>query len=116
MRHKPTEAEKYLWQYLRDRKLDRFKFRRQHTLGQFIVDFYCEEANLVIELDGPVHEYLKIKDTARQEYLQSHEYTVLRFTNDQIIHNIGNVVRQITLSLNQAMSFPLSASGERVRE
>jgi very-short-patch-repair endonuclease len=96
MRHKPTEAEKYLWRYLRDRKLKRFKFRRQHSLGQFVVDFYCEEINLVIEIDGPIHEFQKEKDEARQKYLENHKYKIVHFANESVLNNPGEVLEQIT--------------------
>jgi very-short-patch-repair endonuclease len=100
MRQKPTEAEKHLWTYLRNGRLKKYKFRRQHSLDQFIVDFYCEEANLVIEVDGPIHMHQVEKDTVRQEYLENHEYKVLRFSNETVIHNIGIVIDEILLFLN----------------
>jgi len=100
MRIAPTEAEKLLWLYLRDGKLKSYKFRRQHNLGQFIVDFYCKKAKLIIEVDGPIHEFQKEADSARQEYLENHEFRVLRFSNDIVVNNIGKVVGQITSYLN----------------
>jgi very-short-patch-repair endonuclease len=100
MRLKPTEAERRLWSYLRNGRLKKYKFRRQHSLEQFIVDFYCEEANLVIEVDGPIHQLQVEKDTARQEYLENHKYKVLRFSNEAVIQNIGNVINEILPFLN----------------
>ena len=100
MRKKPTEAERQLWGFLRNGKLERHKFRRQHSLGQFIVDFYCEEANLVIEVDGPIHQRQTEKDNTRQEYLINHEYKILRFTNEEVMSNVGNVISQISTFLN----------------
>jgi 5-methyltetrahydrofolate--homocysteine methyltransferase len=100
MRIAPTETEKLLWLYLRDGKLKSYKFRRQHSLGQFIVDFYCKKAKLIIEVDGPIHEFQKEADSARQEYLENHEFRVIRFSNDIVVNNIGKVVGQITSYLN----------------
>jgi very-short-patch-repair endonuclease len=116
IRAKPTEAENLLWRYLRDAKFGKYKFRRQHSLGPFIVDFYCHQAKIIIEVDGPIHQYQVEEDGARQEYLESHGFTVLRFPNDVIINSIGKVIEQINLFLNTKKSFPLSAGGERVRE
>jgi 5-methyltetrahydrofolate--homocysteine methyltransferase len=96
MRAKPTEAEQLLWSYLRNGKLKKHKFRHQHTLGQFIVDFYCKKARLVIEIDGTIHKYQKDKDAARQEYLENHKYKVIRFSNSAVMNNIGKVINQIS--------------------
>jgi very-short-patch-repair endonuclease len=100
MRRKPTEAENLLWHYLRDGKLKNYKLRHQHILGQFIVDFYCRKAKLVIEVDGPIHKYQAEEDKIRQEYLENHKYKVLCFSNDSIINNIGIVLDQIKSILN----------------
>ena len=66
MRREPTVAENRLWQELRGRKLDGLRFRRQHALGRFIVDFYCVSAGLVVELDGPIHEQQQETDRERK--------------------------------------------------
>jgi very-short-patch-repair endonuclease len=115
MRKKPTEAERRLWSFLRNGRLKKYKFRRQHSLGQFIVDFYCEQANLVIEVDGPIHQQQTEKDSARQEYLENKKYKVLRFPNDYVINSVGDVLTEITSYLEKPQSSPLSASGEGVR-
>jgi very-short-patch-repair endonuclease len=98
-RKKPTEAENLLWQHLHNYKVPGFKFRRQHSIGQFIVDFYCARARLVIEIDGPIHQYQKKEDAIRQEYLESLGLKVIRFSNDTILNNIDDVVKQITAFL-----------------
>ena len=95
-RSKPTEAENLLWQRLRRHQLRGISFRRQHSIGQFIVDFYCAKAKLVIEVDGPVHQYSKKEDSIRQEYLESYHFVVLRYSNDAVLNNIDNVIKQIT--------------------
>ena len=95
MRSKPTEAENTLWQQLRRHNLNGFKFRRQHNIERFIVDFYCAKAKLVIEVDGPIHQYKAEEDAVRQEYLESHNLKVLRFSNEDILNNVDEVIKQI---------------------
>ncbi len=70
MRREPTPAEERLWESLRNRGLDGYKFRRQHSIDRFVVDFYCSEASLVVEVDGPVHKYTRTDDAIRQEFLE----------------------------------------------
>ncbi len=78
-RKQPTVAENIPWQHLHNYQVPGFKFRRQHCIGQFIVDFYCSKARLVIEVDGLIHHYQKEEDSLRQEYLESLGLKVLRF-------------------------------------
>ncbi len=99
-REEPTEAEKVLWKYLRKHQLHGLSFRRQHCLGQFIVDFYCAEVKLVIEIDGKIHQYQKEKDQIRQEYIENFNLKLLRFTNDDILHDISKVLEQIETFLS----------------
>jgi very-short-patch-repair endonuclease len=80
MRHAPTPAEDMLWQHLRRHQLG-MQFRRQHGIGQFIVDFYCRQAKLVIEVDGAIHQYTGEEDAVRQEFIESLGFRVIRFTN-----------------------------------
>jgi very-short-patch-repair endonuclease len=98
-RKKPTEAENLLWQHLHNYTVPGFKFRRQHSIGQFIVDFYCAKARLVIEVDGLIHQYQKEEDSIRQEYLESLGLKVLRFSNDIVLNDTNDVIKQITVSL-----------------
>ena len=84
-RKNSTQAEDALWRELRGRKLLGLKFRRQHALGRFVVDFYCREAKLVIEVDGEVHDGQRIEDAVRQAYLESLGLRVLRFKNERIL-------------------------------
>jgi len=90
----PTEAK--VWEAVRHRQLG-FKFRRQHPIDRFIVDFYCAEVKLVIEIDGDSHaqpdqaEY----DTARGQWLEEHGYRVIRFTAEQVEENLAGVVEGI---------------------
>src|SRR5690242_13053408 len=83
MRRQPTEPEAWLWTCLRGRRLASAKFRRQHPLGRYIADFCCDEARLVVELDGEIHANQEDYDRDRDEYLNAAGYCVLRFTNTQ---------------------------------
>jgi len=96
LRKHPTKAEKCLWKRLQLKHLG-FKFYRQKPLGNYIVDFFCPKAHLVIEVDGGHHFTIigKGNDKLRDEYLKSLNLTVLRFSNSQVINNIDKVVEEI---------------------
>jgi len=81
LRRDQTPAERALWEELRNRKLGNYKFRRQHNIANFIVDFYCAEKKLNIEVDGGIHAKQRDDDLTRTERLVSLGYKVLRFTN-----------------------------------
>lgn len=97
LRQESTEAEKLLWAELRNRKLKGLKFRRQHPLDKFIVDFYCNEKKLVVELDGSIHDERVNKDydDARTAMLAGLNVIVLRFKNEEVINNIKDVLNKI---------------------
>ena len=94
MRKKPTAAERVLWRNLRNRQVKGYKFRRQHPIDRFIVDFYCREANLAIEVDGSVHNSREAVeyDNERQQFLEHRGLTVLRFSNTQVLCDTNNVL------------------------
>jgi very-short-patch-repair endonuclease len=94
MRHTPTPAENTLWQRLRNRQVAGLKFRRQHSIDRFIVDFYCAEACLVIEIDGPAHAEPNA-DADRQHTLESLGLRVLRFSNDDVLSDPDAVLARI---------------------
>jgi very-short-patch-repair endonuclease len=96
LRQPQTAAEATLWRHLRNRNLE-YKFRRQHPIESFIVDFYCAEAKLLIEVDGETHfQKTQIEyDQARTEHLERLGYKVIRFTNDDIRYNINIVISKI---------------------
>jgi very-short-patch-repair endonuclease len=98
LRQELTEAEKLLWEELRNRKLNGLKFRRQHPLDKFIVDFYCNEKKLVVELDGGVHDEKinKEYDDARTAMLAGLNAIVLRFRNEEVINNMKDVLKKIS--------------------
>ena len=99
MRHAPTPSEASLWQQLRNRQIGGHKFRRQHSIGRFVVDFYCRKAHLVIEVDGPVHEYSPDEDEIREQFLRSQGLRVLRFSNHEVDNSIVAVVETIAEAL-----------------
>jgi very-short-patch-repair endonuclease len=84
LRQAPTAAEKKVWRWLRHRQLRRFKFRRQHPVGPYVLDFYCPELRLCIEVDGAVHDYRYAKDVVRTQFLEELGITVLRLTNEYV--------------------------------
>jgi very-short-patch-repair endonuclease len=94
-RKEPTKAEMLLWAQLRNHQLSGVHFRRQHCIERFIVDFYCAEANLAVEIDGPIHQYQKEEDSIRQGYLEFYGLHVLRFSNDDVIYRLARVLQQI---------------------
>ena len=104
MRREPTSAENRLWQHLRGRQMSGFKFRRQHAIDRFIVDFYCAEARLIVEVDGPIHLYSREEDEIRQECLESLGMRMLRFTNEQVADSLDVVLEQIAAALKKGRS------------
>jgi len=95
LRNNPTSAEARLWAYLRLKRLDGIKFRRQHAIGRYVVDFCSPEAKLVVELDGSQHLAQAEQDNRRTELLESQGYRVLRFWNHDVLNDIDAVVRRI---------------------
>jgi very-short-patch-repair endonuclease len=95
LRRPQTPAEARLWQRLRRKQLNGYYFRRQHPIGRFVVDFYCAQAHLVVEIDGDVHAIQEEYDANRTEWLEEQGYRVTRFTNDQIFHELDAVLEHI---------------------
>lgn len=94
LRQEQPPAELLLWERLRDRQFHGFKFRRQHAIGRFIVDFYCPVRRMIIELDGPIHDQQIEHDLERTEALVAQGYRVVRWTNDQIMHDLPRMLDQ----------------------
>jgi len=113
LRKKQTSAEGLLWQLLRNRQLLEFKFRRQHQFGDYVADFYCHEAQLVIECDGSVHESNEqwYHDRNRDAYMIAQGVRVLRFTNDRILNDTENVLEEIAISLLPLRGVPSNRRG-----
>jgi len=100
LRTNQTEAEQILWEAIRKKSLD-VKFRRQHIIGANIVDFVCLDHKLVIEVDGKIHLDQKEYDAQRTKQLESIGYSVIRFTNEEVIQDIENVIIKIKLKLDE---------------
>lgn len=112
LRKNMTDAEKILWGYLKA-KPNGIKFRRQHPMGIYIVDFYCHKLKLVIELDGSIHDdaQTKLNDEVRQKFIEEDEITVIRFKNEEILNdikNVLNVIEEKCSELNAKINFPRS--------
>ena len=95
LRQPQTAAEQKLWSALRNRQLGGFKFRRQHPIDRFIVDFFCHECALVIEVDGDSHVSQVEYDHARAEWLNDRGYHVVRFTNQEVERQLPAVLEVI---------------------
>ena len=95
LRDDMTPAEKRLWEELRAKRLGGLRFRSQHPVGPFILDFYCPACKLAVELDGSVHDTQFEQDAARTAHLVAYGYRVLRFTNDQVMTEMPAVLARI---------------------
>jgi 5-methyltetrahydrofolate--homocysteine methyltransferase len=113
MRNKPTEAEKMLWNVLSNKGIENYKFRRQHIVGEYIVDFICLEKRLIVEVDGAVHnDVSQIEhDKQRTECLESKGFKVIRFTNNQVLSDFFNTIEKIRKELNTILVAPPSGAG-----
>jgi very-short-patch-repair endonuclease len=102
LRKQQTSAEDLLWQLLRDRRLLGFKFRRQHQIGDYIADFFCREANLVIECDGAIHDRNEAwhHDQNRDAYMINQGLRILRIANERILNDTENVLLDIQQDLH----------------
>ncbi len=95
LRQPQTPAEQVLWAHLRNRQLAGFKFHRQQPLGHFVVDLYCHECRLVVELDGEAHAGREDYDAARTAWLSERGYRVIRFLNDDVRERLEGVLEAI---------------------
>jgi len=113
LRKEMTEAEKFFWGEVRKKQLKGYQFYRQKNIGSYIVDFYCPGARLVIELDGGQH-YLpegQEKDKIRDAYLNRIGFTVLRFSDREVLTNIEGVLEHILEHLKIPPNPPLEKGG-----
>jgi very-short-patch-repair endonuclease len=97
LRNNATNTERVIWSKLKGKQLLGKKFRRQHGIGPFIVDFYCHECKLAIEIDGPIHWTKEAKeyDRHREEYIRRYGVHFLRFTNADVVENLDGVLMAI---------------------
>jgi len=101
LRRTQTDAEARLWHHLRDRRLEGYKFRRQHKIGPYFVDLVCKEASLIVELDGGQHAERKSYDEARTAALEAAGYRVIRFWNDDVLQRAEAVLAEILRELDE---------------
>lgn len=113
LRRKSTPQEIKLWAHLKNRNFSSLKFRRQHIVDKYIVDFICLEKKLIIELDGCQHKREKDTryDQIRNGYLKDLGFTVLRFWNNEVDNNLNGVI----LKIEEVVSFSSPSEGEDVR-
>ena len=95
-----TPAEHFLWQHIKDKQISDLRIRRQFPIDRYIADFCCITKKLVIEIDGPIHETTQERDKNRELILRYYGYTVIRFTNEQVLHNVQDVIAVIKKYLN----------------
>ena len=103
MRANPTQAEAALWSQLRNKNLES-KFRQQHLIADYIVDFVCLSKKLIIEVDGKIHDSQIEEDAKRTEILENNGYKVIRFKNEEVLGNIDHVLEKIIKELTQRES------------
>jgi very-short-patch-repair endonuclease len=115
-----TRAEVLLWRYLKAHHLEGLAFRRQAPMGQYVVDFVCHSAHLIVELDGETHDFEERQrhDAVRDAWLTSRGYHVLRFTNEEVLSNLEGVLSVIretaaarVLSTPPSLSLPRKGGG-----
>ena len=101
MRNQPTDAERRLWQELSGKQLENYKFRRQHIVGDYIADFVCLKENVIVEVDGLIHQLPEnqVSDAERTAWLNSEGYQVVRFSNDEVLFDMDNVLSKINSAL-----------------
>ena len=103
LRSNMTQAERRLWYHLRGRRFDGWKFRRQVSLGDYVVDFICASASLIIEVDGGQHMERRGADTTWTAWLNAQGYRVLRFWNHDVLRSIDGVLEVIQAALSERL-------------
>ena len=105
LRTRQTKAESLLWNVLRAKRLGGLKFRRQHPIKPFIADFACLSRKIVVEIDGGYHDYQYEDDLGRQRYIEEKGWTVLRFSNEDVLGDVEAVAIAIASRLELKPSF-----------
>jgi very-short-patch-repair endonuclease len=95
----PTDAELLLWRRLRRRQVEGQKFRRQHAVGPYVLDFFCHERGLAIEVDGSQHMEMAAEDLRRTRYLATLGIKVMRFTNHEVLTETDAVLEAVSMEL-----------------
>ena len=112
LRKDSTKAEKLVWELLRGRKFNKYKFRRQHVVEGFVLDFYCHELRLGIEMDGSIHDKRKDYDRLRQDIIESEGIKIIRITNKEILNKKRSVFGKINEALAGLPTPLLSGEGD----
>ncbi len=121
LRRNQTSAEGFLWDVLRNRRFDHFKFLRQHNIfindgfrkRVFIADFYNAESKLVVEVDGSIHEFTKEKDNIRDKLMRERGYSICRIQNEEVDRDLFQVLTKIKIATLQASPLCERSEGER---
>lgn len=95
LRREMTPTEKILWKELRTNKLNGLHFRRQQIVDRFIVDFYCHQHELIVEVDGGIHDFQKELDAEREAYLNERGFRIIRFRNEEVENDLQSVLKKI---------------------
>jgi very-short-patch-repair endonuclease len=103
LRETSTRSEQLLWESLRARKLSGTKWRRQHKMGQFAVDFFCAELALAIEIDGNVHDGQRDRDSERQHAIEQSGVQIVRFTASEVEHDLAAVLAKLGEQISARM-------------
>ena len=103
LRRESTCPERLLWGRLRDGQCGGLKFRRQQAFGKYVVDYYCASARTALEIDGKSHAAKSAEDQERQDFLEGSGVRVIRFTNDEVLANLDEVVAEIARACGRQM-------------
>ena len=106
LRKNMTHSEKLLWEKLKGKQICGIRFRRQHPIDLFIVDFYCHAAKLVVEIDGEIHDQQTEYDDGRSAEMEKFGIKVIRFTNKEVEENIDHVIDSIKHVVNERLKSP----------
>lgn len=107
-----TPAEEALWQSLRNKQFCKLKFRRQHPLYKYIIDFYCPKLKLIIEIDGPIHQFQLSYDQVRDNFFKQKGYTIIRFSNAEVLYSITKVLNKIEGIINPLLNQERAGRGK----
>jgi very-short-patch-repair endonuclease len=115
LRNQATPAERALWRAISKRQIAGAKFSRQMPVGPYFADFLCREHKLIVELDGWSHDVRAEHDARRDRFMASQGYTVVRFTNADVLSNLEGVVQSIALALAETSPPPAAVASQRLR-
>ena len=112
LRREMTPTEKVLWKEMKTNKLGGLHFRRQQIIDGLIVDFYCHQFALIVEVDGGIHKLQKETDTERESYLIERGFRIIRFTNQEILTDLSTVLKKIVESCSPLTPPSLEGRGQ----